>query len=218
MILVLFGPPGCGKGTQAELLEERRGWFHLSTGDLLRDLKDIQNPDEETKKALDLMAQGKMVSNKFAFDLVIKVLDKVLDDGKSVILDGVIRNQEQTELYWKYFEEKSMTNQVKAVWIALSDGEAWNRITKRRICKKCDDIIPFTASTAELKEHPQCGGKLITREDDNPEVARRRFEEMGRDALKPVLDFYRGKGVLDEIDGNGEIEEVYQELEYALDQ
>lgn len=192
MILILLGPPGSGKGTQAELLRNRRGWAHLSTGDLLRALKDEPNPDEETKAALSTMAQGGLVSDAFIFKISFKALDAALADGKQAVLDGAIRNLAQADAFWKHFEERSATDQVKAVWIALSEDEARRRIEHRLVL-----------------EH---------RPDDNPEVARKRFEAMGRAAMKPVLDFYREKKVLDEIDGMGTIEEVYKELEYVLDQ
>lgn len=192
MILILLGPPGSGKGTQAELLRDRRGWAHLSTGALLRALKDEPNPDEETKQALATMAQGGLVSDAFIFKISFRALDATRAAGKEVVLDGAIRNRAQAEAFWNHFEEQKVTDQVKAIWIALSEDEAKQRIEHRLAL-----------------EH---------RADDNPEVARKRFESMGRAAMKPVLDFYREKKVLDEIDGMGTIEEVYKELEYVFNQ
>lgn len=192
MILILLGPPGSGKGTQARLLRDHRGWVHLSTGNLLRALKDEKNPDEETKAALAVMAQGGLVSDAFIFNISFKALDATLAAGKAVVLDGAIRNLAQADAFWSHFEEQNVTDHVKAVWIALSEDEAKRRIEHRLVL-----------------EH---------RPDDNPEVSRKRFEAMGRAAMKPVLDFYREKKVLDEIDGMGTVEEVYKELEYVLDQ
>ncbi len=192
MILVLLGPPGSGKGTQAELLRDRRGWAHLSTGDLLRALKNEKNPDEETAQALATMAVGGLVSDELIYKLSFKAFDAWLAEGKNMVLDGVVRNREQAQAFWKHFEEKQVTAQVKAIWIALSEEQAIERVTKRR--------------------------ELEHRADDDPDVMRKRFQEMGREAMKPVLDFYRKKEVLDEIDGMGTVEEVYKELEYVFDQ
>lgn len=192
MILILLGPPGSGKGTQAQLLRDRRGWAHLSTGDLLRALKDEKNPDEETKQALAIMAEGGLVSDAFIYMISFRALDALLAEGKNIVLDGAVRNLAQAQEFWKHFEEKQMTAQTKAIWIALSEDQAIERVTKRR--------------------------ELEHRADDDPEIMRKRFQEMGRTAMKPVLDFYRENKVLDEIDGMGTVEEVYKELEYVLDQ
>ena len=192
MILILLGPPGSGKGTQAELLRDRRGWKHLSTGDLLRALKNEKNPDEETKQALAAMAAGGLVSDEFILTISFRAFDAWLAEGKHIVLDGAVRNRAQAEAFWKHFEEKQVTSQVKALWIALSEEEAERRIAHRLTL-----------------EH---------RADDDPEVMRKRFEAMGRAAMKPVLDFYREKKALDEIDGMGTVEEVYKELEYVLDE
>lgn len=192
MILVLLGPPGSGKGTQAELLRDRRGWAHLSTGDLLRALKDEKNPNEETKQALATMAAGGLVSDAFIYKISFKAFDAWLAEGKNIVLDGVVRNLAQAQEFWKHFEEQQVTAQVTAIWIALSEEQAIERVTKRR--------------------------ELEHRADDDPDVMRKRFAEMGREAMKPVLDFYREKKVLDEIDGMGTVPEVYKELEYVFDQ
>lgn len=191
MILILLGPPGSGKGTQAELLRDRRGWAHLSTGNLLRALKDEKNPDEETRQALAIMATGGLVSDAFIYMISFRALDALLAEGKNIVLDGAVRNLAQAQEFWKHFEEKQVTGQTKAIWIALSEEQAVERVIKRRVL-----------------EH---------RADDDPEIMRKRFQEMGREAMKPVLDFYREKKVLAEIDGMGTVEEVYKELEYVLD-
>lgn len=192
MILILLGPPGSGKGTQAQLLRDRRGWAHLSTGNLLRALKDEKNPDEETKQALAIMAEGGLVSDTFVYKISFSALDALIAEGKNILLDGAVRNLAQAQEFWKHFEEKQLTREIKAIWIALSEEQAIDRITKRR--------------------------GLEHRADDDPEIMRKRFQEMGREAMKPVLDFYREKKVLDEIDGMGDVEEVYKGLEYVLNQ
>ncbi|MEK7102541.1 MAG: nucleoside monophosphate kinase, partial [Patescibacteria group bacterium] len=190
MILILLGPPGSGKGPQAKLLHDRRGWAPFSTGNLLRALKDEKNPDDETKQALATMATGGLVSDEFVYKISFSALDALIAEGKNILLDGVVRNLAQAQEFWKHFEEKQMTAEVKAIWIALSEEQAIGRVTKRR--------------------------ELEHRADDDPEVMRKRFQEMGREAMQPVLDFYREKKVLDEIDGMGTVEEVYKGLEYVL--
>ncbi len=187
MILILFGPPGSGKGTQAKLLHERLDFAHLSTGDLLRSLKDIPDPDDETSKALKIMSEGGMVPDSFIFKISFGALDALLADDNNVILDGAIRNADQAEAFWNHFERSGVTDQVVAAELALSTDESWDRIKGRM-----------------EKEH---------RADDDPEVAKKRFEQMGNETLQPLRDFYTQKGVFQKVDGHGSVEDVYKRLE-----
>lgn len=190
MILLIFGVPGSGKGTQAKLLEQRNGFSHVSTGDLLRELKNQDNPDERTKHALDIMAEGGLVSDDFVFEISSRAVDKYADEGKRVIMDGVVRTVEQAKLFWDHFEKRGTADQVVAVMIELTEDEAFNRLSGR--------------------------AKDSGRDDDTPEIHKARMESMGHAAHEPLLDFYKERGVLKTVDGHGNVEEVHELIVKAI--
>ncbi len=215
-ILIFIGPPGSGKGTQAKLLAKKYGYKHISTGDLFRALATDQNANEKEKQALEEMKAGKLVPDWLVYSLAFKEIKKNLDANVGVVLDGAIRNLEQAQEYQKFFEKNAWNNEVLAVEVALSDEESFNRLTKRRICYKCGEIIPWLPATKDLISCPKCGGELIYRQDDSEEVISKRLQEQGNKTLRPILDFYSDFGVLESIDGMKGIEEVEAEIQMVV--
>mgnify|MGYP001251442522 CR=1 FL=1 len=114
----------------------------------------------------------------------------------------------QARAFQKHFESLKLEKEVLALDIKISNKEAFDRLTKRRVCNKCDEIIPWTNLTAKLKECPKCGGKLKLRKDDNLAIIKKRIKVQGSVAQKPILDFYRKRGLLKVIDGMKNIDEV----------
>lgn len=215
-ILIFIGPPGSGKGTQAKLLAKKNGYKHISTGDLFRALVADQNASEKEKHALEEMKAGKLVPDWLVYGLAFKEIKKNLDAGVGVVLDGAIRNLEQAQEYQKFFEENGWGNEVQAVEVALSDEESYNRLTKRRICSQCGEIIPYLPTTKDLVSCPKCGGELVLRKDDSEEVIRERIELQGNKTLKPILDFYSKIDVLNKVDGMKNIAEVEKEIQEVI--
>lgn len=215
-IIILIGPPGSGKGTQAKKFANKLNYGHISTGDLLRALASDSDiaPDEQT--ALKEMKEGKLVPDWLIYRLVFREIEKYLSKGRGVVLDGAIRNLEQAKEYQKFFEEKNLSQEVLAVEISLTDEESFNRLTKRRMCASCGEIIPYLASTKNLTACPKCGGQLITRPDDEEKVIKERIIEQGNTALKPILDYYLALGLLKRVDGMKDIEGVEKEIEKVL--
>lgn len=207
-ILIFIGPPGSGKGTQAKLLAQKYGFKHISTGDLLRALSVNAQATQEQKKALEEMKAGKLVPDWLIYELAFAAVKDNLMSGKGVVLDGAIRNLEQAQKYQDFFIQNNWQDEVLAVEVALSDEEALNRLTKRRICQNCGEIIPYLSTTKDLVTCPKCGGELIYRQDDKVEIIEARIREQGNEALKPVADFYENLGILKIIDGNQSIEKV----------
>jgi len=216
-IVILIGAPGSGKGTQAKKIAEEYHYGHISTGDLLRALDKDPNGNLEDKKMLADMKAGKLVADVLIYKLAFHEMDKYFNAGQGVVLDGAIRNVEQAEEYQKYFVNKKMENEVTAIEIALTDEESFNRLTKRRVCKKCGEIIPWLAATKDLTVCPKCGGELEVRKDDNEEIIRKRIVEQGNLALKPIVEYYKKPGVLQVIDGMKDIEGVWQEIKNIMD-
>lgn len=212
-ILIFIGPPGSGKGTQAKLFAQKFGYKHISTGDLLRALKQNENVQPDEKEALIEMAAGKLVPDWLVYRLSFNEIKNVLNSENGVVLDGAIRNLEQAEAFEKFFEDNNWTAEVQAIEVSLSDEETFNRLTKRRICSKCGEIIPYLATTKDLKSCPKCGGNLIYRQDDSEEIIKKRIEEQGNKSLHPIVEYYKNLGVLQTIDGDQGIEVVQKQIE-----
>ena len=212
-IIIFIGPPGSGKGTQAKLIAKKYNYHHISTGDLLRALLGDQNADPREKQAAEPARRGEMVPDWLIYRLVFEDVSKHMTTGRGVVLDGAIRNLEQAKEYEKFFEEKQIADQVMTVEVKLDDGESHARLTKRRMCKKCEAIIPWLPVTRDITVCPHCGGELAARPDDTPEVIKERIKKQGNEALKPILEYYRKLGELRVVDGMGSIEEVERQIE-----
>lgn len=208
-IIIFIGSPGSGKGTQAKRMAKEFGFTHLSTGDLLRRLSTHQNLPLRIQKALDYMKKGHLVPDWLVYKVVFPEADKILlQKGGGVIFDGAIRNLKQARNFQKHFKKIGLEKEIIAIQIKITDKEAFDRLTKRRICSKCGEIIPWTFATAKIKICPKCGGKLQLRKDDNLAVIKKRIKVQGASAQKPILDFYRKRKMFKTIDGMKNIDEV----------
>ena len=215
-IVILMGVPGSGKGTQARKLVQRFAFAHISTGDLLRALDADSNGDKEDKAKLAEMKAGKLVSDDLIYKLAFAEIKKNLDLHKSVILDGAIRTVTQAKKYEEFFASLNLLDEVIVIEIKLSDETSFNRLTKRKLCKSCGYIIPYSQENEKKITCEKCGGELYVRSDDNPETARKRVVEQGNSAIGPILDFYRALGTLVSVDGEPSIVDVEKEIEEKL--
>jgi adenylate kinase len=215
-ILIFIGPPGSGKGTQAKLLAQKYGFRHISTGDLLRALAIDNTATEKQKQALGEMKAGKLVPDWLIYELAFATIKSSLEQGIGVVLDGAIRNLEQAQKYQEFFEQNSWQDEVLAIEVALSDDEILNRLTKRRVCKNCGEIIPYLPATKDLTVCPKCGGELVYRQDDKPSVIEVRIREQGNATILPIADFYQKLGILKIVDGQQSIEAVFANIEKII--
>lgn len=216
-IIIMIGPPGSGKGTQAKKIAAKYDYGHISTGDLIRTLdarQDLDNADREI--IANTVKKGLLAPDEFIYRLAFKEIEKYLAQGRGVVLDGAIRNVSQAEEFQKFFDSKKLSPEVLAVEISLSNQDAYNRLTRRRVCSNCGEIIPWLPETKDLRACPKCGGNLTMRQDDDPEVIKKRIIEQGNQALAPISDYYRKLGVLKVIDGNQTIEKVWNDLDNFL--
>ncbi|MBT3539426.1 AAA family ATPase [Candidatus Parcubacteria bacterium] len=216
-IVILMGVPGSGKGTQAKKLVKHYDYSHISTGDLLRALDADPQADPEDKKMLADMKAGNLVADTLIYKLAFREIEKNLNEGKGVLLDGAIRNVEQAKEYDKFFEEKGMSDEVIVIEVKLTDETSHNRLTKRKVCPDCGFILPYSEENEKKKECPDCSGNLIVRQDDNPETIAKRIKEQGNEAVGPIIEHYRDNGVLDSVDGEGAIDEVDEEIRKILE-
>ena len=210
--LVLFGPPGAGKGTQAHLLRDRLNISHISSGDLFR--HHLGQGTRLGLRAKEYMNKGELVPDDVTIGIV---LDKVmsLSDDDGFILDGFPRNPHQAQELEEVLSSKSRILD-KVVHIEVSEQELLRRLGGRYVCRACQ--APHTIGQGEdatTKRCTQCGGELYQREDDRPEAIRKRIEVYKQETV-PVLCYYRERGVLVSIPGDDTVEEVNKQVISAL--
>lgn len=211
MNILLFGPPGAGKGTQSAFLIERNGMAHLSTGDLFRAAIKNQTPlGIEAKKYMD---QGQLVPDTVTIGLVA---EKIKDlKNKSFILDGFPRTVPQAEALYDLLK----TNNIvlgKAVFLTVPFSLLMGRLTGRRVCEKCGATYHVEVMPANPDGTCKaCGGKVIQRKDDSAEVIKTRLDAYEK-STAPLMEYYRKKGILHEVNGTGEVEEVYNRIREAI--
>lgn len=212
MRIALFGPPGAGKGTQAQLLKEQLDIPHLSSGDLFR--YHLQQQTELGLQAAAYMNRGALVPDEVVIGII---LDKALEFApeQGFILDGFPRTTQQARVLAKTLAEKSR-GLDKVVHISVPEEELVRRLGGRFVCRRCQ--APDNLEGAKAANPPscgQCGGELYQREDDR-EVAVQRRITVYRQETAPVLDFYREGGLLAEISGVGPVAEINRLTRTAL--
>jgi len=208
MNIIFLGPPGAGKGTQAKVLVEKYVIPQISTGDMLRE--HVAKGTELGLKAKEYMEKGQLVPDEIILGMVKERLSQ--DDAqKGFILDGFPRTVAQAEALDKLLEE--MGKKIEYVLaLIVPDEELVTRLTGRRTCKNCGMMyhIKFKPPKVEGK-CDACGGELYQRPDDNEETVRNRLK-VYHEQTAPLIEYYRKKGVLFEVDGNKSIEEITQQL------
>jgi adenylate kinase len=196
MKLVIFGPPGAGKGTLAQGLQSKLGIPHLDMGELLRD--EVRRGTEVGKIVSAYMSQGRLAPD----EIVFQVLRQKLERSEGYILDGFPRTPAQAEMLEKVSPPDLVLNLVVPEEVII------RRLSARRLCEKCGAIYNLV-SLPPAKEGicDRCGGELYLREDDRPEIVKERLR-VYREQTEPVLEFYRRKGILREVEGAESKEET----------
>lgn len=207
MNIVLFGPPGAGKGTQSALLVEKKQMRHISTGDLLREA--VKNQTPLGLKAKSIMDAGKLVSDEIMIGIVQEVLKGL--KGQSFILDGFPRTVPQAEALELALKDFGLKI-GKALFLEVPRQDLLRRLTGRRVCQSCG--ATYHVDTKPTKQDgicDVCGGVVVQRKDDQESVIGTRLEAYDK-STSPVKDYFAKKGVLAEINGVGSTEEVYSRL------
>ena len=208
MKLILLGPPGAGKGTQAAMIAEEKGVPRVSSGDLFR---DHQSRDTELGRlAKSYMARGVYVPDDVTIAMVMDWIDD--QEGKGgYLLDGFPRTLAQAEALDEAVKDKGGID--VALNIKVGTNELVNRLSTRLICRGCQ--VPFSRGSVAGDSCGECGEELYQREDDRPEAIAKRLETYFGET-EPLVDYYRRAGVLREVDGEGTVEEVRKAIGAAL--
>ncbi|MBD3414593.1 MAG: adenylate kinase [Candidatus Aminicenantes bacterium] len=206
MRLILLGAPGSGKGTQGDLIEKKFGFPKISAGDLLR--KAVNDMTSIGKKAQHGMQKGELVKDHLIIELIKQRIQKN-DCKDGYILDGFPRNLSQA-----YSLEKIDPGQKElAVDIQIHKRTVMKRLSSRYICSKCNHIYNINKEirpSAE-KKCEQCGGKLIQRKDDKPEVIKNRLA-VYHQKTEPVINYYKKKGVYKAVNGESIPQVVFEQI------
>ncbi len=211
MNLILFGPPGSGKGTQAERLREKRGLRHISTGDLLREA--IANGSELGKQVKDILASGQLVPDETILALMGAEIDAV--GNKGWLLDGFPRTVGQAKGLDAQLEE--LEQKIGAIVVLNARRDAIvERLSGRRTCTNCKTVFHVKINRPRVDGIcDRCGGTLVQRDDDRPETIARRLD-VYEAQTQPILAHYRGIVATHEVDGELPVDEVTRFIERVL--
>jgi len=208
-VLILLGPPGAGKGTQAARLGRRLGLPHVSTGDLLRE--NLERGTELGLGARAYMDQGELVPDALVLDMLRARLE-CEDCRGGCLLDGFPRTLPQAQALARLVAEQGW--RMLAISLEVPDGVLLERLSGRRVCRRDGAHIQHVlfSPPRQAGRCDVCGGELYQREDDRPGVIGRRLE-VYRLQTAPLLEFFSALGVLSVLDGNRDMERVLIEIE-----
>ncbi|MGN6380465.1 MAG: adenylate kinase [Gaiellales bacterium] len=195
--LVLMGPPGAGKGTQAQRIAHERGVAHIATGDMLR--AAVREGTELGLRAKEIMARGDLVPDDVMIGMIRERLG-ASDTGAGFLLDGFPRTEPQAEALDQMLS--TLNRRIERVIVFELDEEVLvDRLAGRRVCRAAGHV--YHVRNAPPRVEGVCdidGSELYQRDDDKPDVIRARFRKQWLEAAAPVVAYYRGRGLVDEID------------------
>jgi adenylate kinase len=201
MIMILLGPPGAGKGTQARRLSKKIGIPQVSTGDLLR--AETKLKSSLGKQAEVAIRKGSLVSDSLVINMVTERL-KAKDCQKGCILDGFPRN---------LLQAKSLEDDLKVVYLDVPREELIRRLSGRRYCAKCG--LNYHLDSQPPRKQPrqcdECGGDLKQRDDDREDVVKNRLDVYDKET-SPLIGYYEKRGKLHRVDGRGAVGDIFEQI------
>jgi adenylate kinase len=213
MMLVLLGPPGSGKGTQAERLVSELGFQRISMGDLFR--MAIQKKDKMGRRVKQYLAEGKLVPDSIVMEMVKGELAEH-GEGEDVVFDGFPRSIKQAIAFDRLLDRLARELDM-VLYFDVPFALLMKRLTRRRVCPKCGAVYNLdTAPPLDEIRCDRCGSPLAKREDDTEEVVQRRFKVYQQET-EPIADYYGKKGVLVTVDAAGDEDIVWKHIRGVID-
>lgn len=207
---VLIGRSGSGKGTQAKLLMEKyKDLYYISTGDLFREL--AKTDSAVGAKIRKILKEGGLPFDDLATTLWMHEISFKVKENQGIIADGMPRRLNEAKNFDQFMEFLGRGKDIFYLLIDISRQEAFDRLTKRRICKKCGQLIPWVGEFKKIKVCDKCGGELLHRQDDTPEAINNRLDFFD-DRVSEVINYYKEKGELIKINGDQSIEGVFNDI------
>ena len=202
--VLLLGPPGAGKGTQSSNVADEYGVPHVTTGDALRANKDMET---EFGTPREFMEAGELVPDP----VVNEIVAEAVSESEGYVLDGYPRNEEQAD----YLADITALDVV--CLLEVDESTVVDRLTGRRVCPECgaNYHVEFNQPEAD-GVCDECGSELTQRDDDTEETVKERLR-VYHESTEPVVEYYRDAGVLEEVDGEGSPDEVWEELKTTID-
>ncbi len=212
MNLLIFGPPGSGKGTQSALLVEKLGYLHISSGDLFRSA--IKNQTALGLRAKTFIDKGELVPDQVTIDLVREVLEQN-QSGKQFILDGFPRNIKQAEALNDLLKKLNLKID-KVLFLEVPRENLKRRLVGRRVCKNCGATYHVDTSPTKISgKCDRCGFEVIQRNDDKEDVIENRLN-VYEASTEPLKDFYKRMGLFHSINGLGTEKEIFERIHLEL--
>jgi len=211
MNLVLLGPPGSGKGTQAERIAREFNLRVFSTGDILRQLAREETP--LGRKIKEILRRGELVQEEIMVEILAGFLSK--GGGEGILFDGYPRNLAQAKILTSHLEKLGGVG--LAIYLKVRPEVVVKRLGSRRICPNCGAVYNLETKPPKRENGcDSCGAELVQREDEKPAAIKKRLAVFERETL-PVLDFFKREGNLVTINGEASIEEVYEEIKREIE-
>ena len=207
--LILLGPPGAGKGTHGAAIVEEFGLVHVATGDILR--AAVAAGTELGREAKKYMDAGELVPDEVVIGIVREKLAEDDVRSRGVLLDGFPRTIPQAEALGEALQALGYADPC-VLNLVVPEDEIVRRLSSRRVCRQCGAIYNLNIDGLDVGDKcPKCGGEIYQRDDDKPEAIRERLR-VYQEQTAPLIDYYRSRGLLSDVDANGQIEEVRERV------
>lgn len=205
MNIIILGPQGSGKGTQANLLAKKLNLFYFDMGEFLRE-ESKNNPvlDEIVNK------KGGFVPEEMSTPLALKYIESKVPERDGIVFDGVPRSRKQNSILGEWLKEKGKKID-RVILLEVSEEVSINRLSARRMCRACGKIYNLITEPPPTPNKCSCGGELYQREDDYPEAIKKRLSWY-RELTQLLLEDYESKGILVKVNGEKPIDEIFNDI------